>query len=173
MSQYVQALEKVAEKEMTHTVFYLVILLLITGLIWLCNYQYFKNMKTKHPQMFCSKAQKKIRRRSIWASVALTIICIGSGILLYASAQGTVSDIRKDIEERAFVTYNGEYYVYNGYNRRVFDKWMNVDLYDGGVSALAYMDSFSEWISTYQGEYEGQVVYGKNSLIVVSMEVAE
>lgn len=172
MEKYNEALEKVAEKELYFSIFWVVVLFLIIGFIWVSNYLYFKKMKNRHPKRYNSNKQIKIRRQSIYASILLSVICVGLGVFLSFVATDTISDINRDIEENAYVTYVGCYYINSDlYHSRhdLYDKWLSVD-FDNDDYAFIYMNSFLEWISTEEGQFEGKVVYGKNSLIVVDIE---
>ena len=172
MEKYNEVLEKVAEKELYFSIFWVVVLFLIIVIIWVCNYLYFKKMKNRHPKKYNSNKQIKIRRQSIYASIILSVICVGLGAFLSFDATDTISDVKRDIEENAYVTYVGGYYIDSDlYPSRhsLYDKWLSVD-FDNDDYAFIYMNSFFEWISTEEGQFEGKVVYGKNSLIVVDIE---
>lgn len=102
----------------------------------------------------------------------MTIICIGLGVFFSFDAAETISDINRDIAENAYVTYVGGYYIdSDSYSSRytLYDKWLSVD-FDNEDYAFIYMNSFFKRISTDEGRFEGKVVYGKNSLIVVDIE---
>ena len=60
MEKYKQVLEKVAEKELYFSIFWVVVLFLIIVIVWVCNYLYFKKMKNRHPKKYNSKKQIKI-----------------------------------------------------------------------------------------------------------------
>lgn len=170
MERYREVLEKIAEAELTSAVFWIVVLSIIIAVIWVCNYFFFK--KTKFRKKYSCEKQRKALRQSVWASIALSVICFGMGAISFFSAVNTISDINKDLEENTYITYAGGYYVggdshFSRYT--LFDRWLSVD-FDNGNNAFIYMDSFLEWISTEEGRFEGKVVYGKNSLIVVGIE---
>ena len=171
MQKYKDVLEKAARKELSTLIFVALILLLIIVAIWGSNYLYFNKMKKKHPTQFASKKQIKIRRQSIWASIALTVICVGVMMFFGFDVRNTISDINKDIEENAYVTYVGDYYinsVISGRRNQLYDRWLTVDL-DNYDYAYIYVNSFFNALSMEEGEFKGKVVYGKNSLIIVDM----
>ena len=172
MEMYNEVLEKVAEKELYFSIFWVVVLFLIIVIVWVCNYLYFKKMKNRHPKKYNSNKQIKIRRQSIYASIILSVICVGLGAFLSFDATDTISDVKRDIEEGAYVAYVGGYYVDSdsySLGHSLYDRWLSVD-FDNDDYAFIYMNSFFEWISTEEGQFEGKVVYGKNSLIVVDIE---
>ena len=172
MEKYNEVLEKVAEKELHFSFFLVVVLFLIIGIIWISNHLYFKKMKNRTPKKYNSNKQIKIRRQSIYASIILSVICIVLGAFLSFDAIDTISDINRDIKDNAYVTYVGGYYVDGDLYRSrhtMYDKWLTVD-FDNGDYAFIYMNSFFERISTEEGRFEGKIVYGKNSLIVVDIE---
>ena len=85
--------------------------------------------------------------------------------------RNTISDINKDIEENAYVTYVGDYYINSVISVRrnqLYDRWLTVDL-DNYDYAYIYVNSFFNALSMEEGEFKGKVVYGKNSLIIVDM----
>lgn len=167
---YNEVLENVSQKEISTAIIIAIVLAVIIGTVWCCHYFYFKGLREKHPKKYTTGRQSKIRRRSLWASIALTLICVGIGALSIYSMADTISDINKDIDENAYVAYTGNYYVRSDYVRRtLYDRWLSVT-FDNGDCALLYMNSFSEWLSTEEGWFSGTVVYGKNSQIVVSIE---
>ena len=92
MEKYKDVLEKAARKELSTLIFVALILLLIIVAIWGSNYLYFNKMKKKHPTQFASKKQIKIRRQSIWASIALTVICVGVMMFFGFDVRNTISD---------------------------------------------------------------------------------
>lgn len=172
MEMYKEILEKIAKKELSATVIWVTVLFVIIGAIWLSNYLYFKSMKNNYPRKYNSEKGRKVRCQSAWASIALTVICIGLGALLYFDTASTVLDINKDIEENTYITYDGGYYIsdvsYHSWYTP-YDNWLLVD-FDNDDCAFIHVNSFFEWISTEVGQFEGKVVYGKNSLIVVDIE---
>ena len=173
MEKYNEVLKKVAEKELYFSIFWVVVLFLIIVIVWVFNYLYFKKMRNRHPKKYNSNKQIKIRRQSIYASIILSVICVGLGAFLSFDATDTISDVKRDIEESAYVAYVGGYYIdsdlYPLRHSLYYDRWLSVD-FDNDDYAFIYMNSFFEWISTEEGQFEGKVVYGKNSLIVVDIE---
>ena len=172
METYKEILEKVAEKEWYTMIFYLVILFLITVIVWISVYIYNIKVKKIHTKKFKLEKQIRIRRNNIFASLLLTIICIGLGLGFYFDAADTVKDIKKDIEDESYVTYVGGYYIdSNSYRLKYtwYNKWWSVD-FENSNYAFIYINSLAEWTSMKEGQNEGQVVYGKNSLIVVDLE---
>lgn len=172
MVKYKEVLEEVAKKEMFSAIFWIIVFFIIIGSIWAMNYFYFKKIKKKYPKKYNSEKQVKVRRQCVWGSIALSTICLGLGALLYFIAANTVSDINKDIAENSYITYTGGYYIsghsyYTKYT--LYDGWLSVD-FDNNDYAYIYIDGFFERISTEEGSFEGKVVYGKNSLIVVDVE---
>lgn len=164
MELYQETLQKVAQKEIATAIFWVVVILLVVAIVWVSNYRFFKKKGN-------SQKQVKMRRQSIWASVALTVICVGFATLLLLNAANTVFDIHQDMEENAYITYVDGYRVTSsGYHSRttLYDQWITVD-FDNGDYGFLYMDSFFEWLTTEEGLFEGTVVYGKNSLIVVEI----
>ncbi|MBQ7817636.1 MAG: hypothetical protein IJ388_02410 [Oscillospiraceae bacterium] len=167
---YDEVLEKVSQKEISTAIIIAIVLAVIIGTVWCCHYFYFKGLRKKHPKKYSTELQIKIRRRSLWASIALTLICVSIGALSIYGVADTISDINKDIEENAYVAYTGNYYVHSDYIRRtLYDRWLSVT-FDNGDYALLYMNSFAEWLSTEEGWFSGTVVYGRNSQIVVSID---
>ena len=166
---YDEVLEKVSQKEISTAIIIAIVLAVIIGTVWCCHYFYFKGLRKKHPKKY-STEHINIRRRSLWASIALTLICVSIGALSIYGVADTISDINKDIEENAYVAYTGNYYVHSDYIRRtLYDRWLSVT-FDNGDYALLYMNSFAEWLSTEEGWFSGTVVYGRNSQIVVSID---
>ena len=169
--EYTKVLEKVAKNEIFSTVFWMIVLLVIILVIWISNYFYYKKQKKKTLN-FSSPKQVYARRKGFWASVALSVICFAMAALLCFGTVSRVSDIQKDIEDEAFITYSGKYYVTD--NVGIFDKlysskWVDVS-FENDDYALMRVDNFFELLSIEQGAFDGKVVYGKNSLIVVELE---
>lgn len=172
MEAYKGILEKTAGNELGYAILWITVLCVIIGVVWLGGCLYSKQMKKKDPKKYNSKKQEKIRRQSILASAALTVICIAFGAILYSDAANTVSEINKDIEENTYITYTGGYYVSDSTHfmkHSIFNRRLSVNFDDGG-SAFLYMNRISERVSSEEGNFQGKVVYGKNSLIVVDIE---
>ena len=171
MDEYKLALRKVAESEVMSAIVAAAVLLAIIAAVWTANYIYTRKMKRRSPKKYNSEKQIKARRKSLGATVTLTVICVGLGAVLCFGASNTVSEINRDIAESAYVTYTGGYYVSDdSYHSRckLYGRWLSVD-FDNDDCAFIYMNSLFERISTEEGQFEGTVVYGKNSLIVVDM----
>ncbi len=170
MEKYKEVLEKVAKKEFNTSIIMLAILFLIIVIVWAFNYIYLKRLKNKSHKKYNSKKQVKIRRQSLGASIILTVMCVCLGVLVFVDTADIISNINKDIEENAYITYTGEYYVYGSYTRHsLYDRWLNVT-FENDDYALMYMNDFFERISSDEGSFNGKVVYGRNSLIVVETE---
>lgn len=170
MEKYKEILENIAEKEWSFVIFWVIVLFIIIGAVWIINYFHFKKAKNKFPQKYNSKKQIKVRRQGVWASICLSVICIGMGALLFFDAAKTASDIKKDIDDNSYITYTGGYYIHDAYyTKYAMDRWLSVD-FDNGDHASVYINSFFERISVEEEKNEGKVVYGKNSLIVVDIE---
>ena len=118
--EYTKVLEKVAKNEIFSTVFWMIVLLVIILVIWISNYFYYKKQMNKHPKNYSSQKQVKARPKGFLASVALSVICFAMAALLCFGTVSRVSDIQKDIEDEAFITYSGKYYVTD--NVGIFDK---------------------------------------------------
>ena len=172
MEKYKDVLEKAARKELSTLIFVALILFLIIGVIWVSNYLHFKKMKKKLHTQFAFPKQIKVRRQSIWASIALTVICVGLMIFFGLDVRNTISDINKDIDENAYVTYVGNYCINSSLsgrrNSQLYERWLTVD-FDNYDDAYIYVNSFFDSLSIEEGEFKGEVVYGKNSLIIVDM----
>lgn len=170
--KYKEVLVAVANKEITSTVFWVIVLFILVFIIWASCYFYFKEQKNKNPKKYSLPKQIKARRKSIWAAVALSAICFVAGTFLCFNTISVVSDIKKDIKDNSLLTYRGKYYVTDDshlFQTISYSKWLSVDFVNGDY-AWVYMDSFFEWISTEEGRFDGTVVYGKNSLIVVDID---
>lgn len=170
MQKYADVLEKVAGKEWSSVILLIVVLCVFVAAAWISNHLRFRRMKKKHPAMYESKKQVKMRRQAFWALLAVSFIGVGVGAFACWDTARTVADIQKDIAEKDYITYTGAYYVSDSdYSRRqLYDRWVSVDL-ENDEYAFIYMNSWFEWIATGEGDFEGTVVYGKNSRIVVDM----
>ena len=170
MEKYKELLEAVIRKELTVLIDLTVILALIVVFIWVWCFLYFKRMKKRNLRLYNTEKQTKARRQSVYASVALTAVCALLGTFFCFDTANIIADIKKDISLGEFITYDGRYFVDSDYMRYApYDRWMSVD-FDNGDYAYLYMDNIFEFIKTEEGEFEGSVVYAKNSLIVVDME---
>ncbi len=170
MDNYRDILERVIQKEVTASVIIGAVLALIVGIVWFCHCFHFHTMKIKKPKQYNSQQQTKNRRKSMWASIGMTLVCVCLAAVVAFGTVETVSDIYQDIEENAYASFTGEYYVDNGHRPRklLYDRWLSVAFNDSDY-ALLYIDGLSEWITTETGWFQGTIVYGEHSGIVVSM----
>lgn len=172
MEQYREILEKVARQELQLVIFWSVVLIAVIGVIWTCRCLTGRKLKT----LECRTDKKrqstnKMLQQSLWAAVALTGICLVLGTVLWSSALKVRRDIRTDLECASFDTYSGVYYIQDHSSlskNRLYDRWTTVDFEQGDYAHL-YINSPLEWIQTDYGTFEGTVVYGRNSLIVVEL----
>lgn len=174
MEQYRQILEKVARQELEIAVLWSVVLVAVLAVVWVCCYLVFRKVKG----MDCrnrkkTTSQSKLLRQSSWAALALTGILLAIGGVLWGSAVRTRWNIRQDLEQDAYVTYSGSYEILDNsvFSNRLYDRWTKVDFEQG--YAHLYINSPLEWLETDYGAYEGTLVYGRNSLIVVDMQPQE
>ena len=163
MEKYIAVLERVAQKELLITIFAVTALLVVIVLVWVSNYFYFKKTKKKFPEKHNLPKQIKIRRQSILASAVLSALCVGFIAFFIFDYTGTVSDIKKDVKDSAYVTYVGDYDVF--VVRSAVNRFVPV-YFDGGY-AYMYMQNLSDKLSVETGGFNGKIVYGKNSLIIV------
>lgn len=163
MEKYKEILEEIARKETRLTFFGVLALVVVVALAWISFYLWCRKKKFK------SQKQIKMRRQSMFALIALTIIAVLLGSLTSWGTAKTVSEINKDIEDNAYIEYIGDYYIYDGaFHNRAFARYINVAL-ENGKTVTTYNNNIFEAILGDRGQSEGKVVYGKNSLIVVDI----
>lgn len=173
MEQYRQILENAARSELRVTVLYSVLLVAVSAAIWICWHFGSLKIKAKTESSRKKRAnQSKILRQSTWAAVALTGICLVIGGVMWGSAVAVRRNIRCDLAQDTYETYTGVYYIedYASVSKsRLYDRWTTVEFENGGVGYL-YINSPLKWLQTEYGTFEGTVVYGRNSLIVVDLQ---
>ena len=126
-------------------------------------------MKKEHPKQYNSEKQVKLRRQSWLAATALTVIFVAMIAFLGIRNAKQIVNIREDIEECAYITYVGDYYISpNGTPGRRSYGWRTVSFGDAGYASL-YVDYWEGWLSDV-GDFEGTVIYGEHSLIVVYID---
>ncbi len=163
MEKYKEILEEIARKETRLTFFGVLALVVVVALTWISFYLWCRKKK------FNSQKQIKTRRQSTFALITLTVIAVLLAGLTSWGTVKTVSEINKDIEDDAYIEYIGDYHIYDAdFNNMAFDRYLDVSL-ENGESALIYMNNIFERISMDEGHFEGKVVYGKNSAIVVDI----
>lgn len=169
MEQYNNILREIADKETMLSVILIIILMVILVLIWGLLYHRCVRMK-KRNGVYTLK-QIKLRRSYLTASIALSCICVVLGGLIIADSAVMACDINKDIEQGSYVTHTGGYRIKkDAYLSRklLYDRWLSVE-FDSGDMVSIYTDNVSEALRTQYGEFNGTIVYGKNSLIVVDI----
>ena len=171
MQNYIDVLNAVADKERGTVIVISVVAILLIAVIWTAILITFKKEKIKYAKLYASNSEKKDRRKAVWASVAISVICIGLSVLLNLDTVNLISDIKRDISESSYITYTGEYYISTVVRskQRLYDQWVTVDL-DNGEYVFLYMDGFKEYLQTEEGRYNGKLVYAENSLIVVEID---
>lgn len=174
MEQYRQLLERVARQELCIAVLWTVVLIAVMGAIWVCGYLNARRLKKEGGR---SKKKgrnaSKLIRQSLWAAAALTVICLVLGAVLWASALQTRWGIRLDLEQGSYVTHSGGCEIRDdGFMSKygLYDRWIVVELEDGN-GVFRYVHDPWQWMQTQYGAFEGTVVYGKNSRIVVDMQI--
>ena len=169
---YVQELEKVAKSEWASLIFWAVVLLAITVIVWIANYFYFKKQFQKHKTPARIKRTQDDYKKSKWACLALSVIIIAIGGLFSLGTISTVRDINKDIQNESFKTYNGGYFVESGLRTKAYPRVLRVYL-DNGEVVYIHNRNFIEYLKVDSGDFDGKIVYGENSLIVVEMDSRE
>ena len=95
------------------------------------------------------------------------------GILLWLGAKGTLSDIRKDLKENTYLTYEGQYTFARHDSTslkygRIDDPWFDVCLEDS--ERAIWVQLYEDESDVEPGSFEGTIVYAKNSLVVVDIQ---
>ncbi len=172
MEKFQIILEKAARQEIAVAVVWVAALLGVVALIWIGQHLAFRKQKHKAPGAYAAEKQKKLRRQSIAAATCLTVVCLGLGTVLVVGTADTVSDIRRDLEEEAYDTYCGTYHIYDESTLSkypLYCRWNKVDL-ENGAYAYLYMGSIAQWLTTDFGTFEGELVYGKHSRLLVRIQ---
>ena len=171
MQNYTDILNAVAEEETVKVIITNICLLGIVIFIWIFNYFYCKRHKGKNPKLYASEKQKSDRRKAVFAIAVVSAVCVVIGVIGSLGNIDTVSEINKDVSEQSYVTYNGEYRVMRGSEseNELYNKWASVYL-KSGEAVLIHIDSFEEYLLLEDGRYNGRIVYGENSGIVVEIE---
>lgn len=156
MEQYQEILEKVIRKEIITMAIPSIIILVVVVLIWL---QFYRD--------FCSSKKRFVK------SLMTSFIWIVLSVVLMLPALSTVTDAGKDIKEKSYKTYRGEYYIdtddmYTKYDSLI-ERWIPVELKNNEVVYL-YINNIFEEFQIFEGEYSGEIVYGQNSQIIVEIE---
>lgn len=171
MQQYDDILRKVSAKEITMAVILTVILSVLFVLTAVRSYRYYERVKKKHKSTRNAEKQMKVKKQHLAALIALICIAVGFGGFVIADAAVTACNIKKDVKQRSYVTYTGEYRVRKGVSSRhgaLYNKWVSVEL-DNLDAVYIYIDDLPEALGAEYGQFSGTVVYGENSLIVVDI----
>ena len=172
MEHYQEKLEYIIRQERISGGIWLLMLSAVLVALWVCHWLYFRKKK-QHPKAYASKKQTAVRRQTRWACAALTAICIGFGAVLWWQSASTVIRIRQDIEQHAFVTYEGDFYISEG---RDNGRWIPVELDREDLAYTSVMwrtRHIGERLTMDRGHFNGKIVYGKNSLVIVDMQFTE
>ena len=165
--KYQSILEQIASDELKSTIIITAIISVMIIVMCLCLCLYFFKCKKKSIKKYNSPKYKKRRRQSIIAAVLLSVACILLSVFLISDYAQFKSDIDKDINQKEYITYTGEFFIlkHNG----IFNRWYSVNLNDKFTSY--YISDIYDYINTSFeiGEHNGTVVYAKNSGIVVDM----
>ena len=171
MDNYTDILNDIADKECESALAVGIVTALAVVVLWTAILINFKKEKIQHPRLYASDIEKKDRVKAVLTSVVISTICIVLCALISRDTVNMISDINKDISENSYVTYTGRYCISTVVRSKgqLYDKWKTVDL-DNGKFVLLYMDNFKEYLQLDEGCYNGKIVYGVNSLIVVEID---
>ena len=112
------------------------------------------------------------RRKSLLASVALTVIAAIFGYVLCADVINLQPKINSDICENSYDTYSGGFYIQTDSWNKSYDRWVIVKL-DNGEYVYLYMNDLLESALTERGDKHGTIVYGEHSRIAVDIKEYE
>ena len=102
MQNYIDVLNAVAAQETGKIIVVSIVTILLIAVIWTAILITFKQEKIKYPKLYASDSEKKDRRKAVWASVGISVICIGLSVLLNLDTVNLISDIKKDISESSY-----------------------------------------------------------------------
>lgn len=173
MSEYQEILEKIQRQETMEYALAGVMVLIALALVWGAPYVYYSRMKKNRRKSY--ERKQKERRTSLLAQLALTAILVLFAGVIGWSFGDTCYGIQRDIEECAYESYVGEFWLEPNIARargRLYDRHQCVSLTDGEFVFL-YMDDCGEYLNTTAGAYTGKLIYGRHSQYVVSIELDE
>jgi hypothetical protein len=172
---YIEELERVLRSEWIFSCFWIALLIIMAIVVWIANYRHFKKMFQRHKSPARIKKIKEDYKKSKWACVALTAFMIGLAALFFNLNLSTIKGIKKDIENNSFETYNGGYFVeydLRPHRKSLYPREVSVYL-DYGETVYIHNRNFLEYLKVESGEFNGKIVYGENSLIVVDIDSKE
>jgi len=170
--KYAELMQGLITQTWIETVLMILIALIIMGLVWLGPVVYYKKCKPSKKKKL--KKDKKQLITNLVAQSALTLIIVILCCVMVASHFGTVSDMKKDIKENSFVTYNGEYDIERktAFRKSAFISKLWFDVHPVDIEGtedrlwfdITQKDLFEDWSG------KGTIVYGKHSGYIVSLE---
>ncbi|MBE6924960.1 MAG: hypothetical protein E7466_06995 [Ruminococcaceae bacterium] len=169
MDKYAHILQDALQEEASDLVFSVVLLFLIVAVAWIAMIAYAWKVKNQDSERYYSQWEIRIRRRGWLGCLGLTLLCSGLGVVFSIGRWNTIAEIRQDLIDESYIVYEGKGDIRGDtINSRysVDDGWLTVDL-DGDKYAFLDMDVFS----CSKGEFQGRLVYGENSLIVVDISI--
>lgn len=165
MENYISILEQIARRDLIFGIFGFVLCIAVVFGVW-GSFFYRITKKTGKKRM--TNKKKRERKRDILKSILVNFVAT---ILMALFAIGFVSlsqwdqnNYKTDIEQKTFVTYQGDYSIETNRVGRRYHQY--VVLPNGHNIRLDFIKHF--WLK--DGEYTGTVAYGKNSNIVVYID---
>ena len=163
---YSDILNKIAFKEIISLLLVIIILFSLITVVWIVSFKSFKkNHRFQHNEL-----KKQNKKKCIIGLIFLTVFSISIVLFCLFDNIKYLHKIYKDINEESYVTYSGSYYMASSAIDANPPAPTTIDIYlENNETLYLYVDLL-QWAFTIDGEYTGQIIYGKNSLIIVDMK---
>lgn len=165
MENYISILEQIARRELILGIFGVVLCIAVVFGIWgSFIYRITKKIGKKRMTNKKKRERKRDIKKSIAVNCAATIVLFVFTIALFYLAQWDQNNYKKDIEQKSFETYHGEYNIETSRIGRRYHQ--HIVLENGDFVELDDIKHF--WLK--DGEYTGTVVYAKHSNLAVYID---
>lgn len=169
IENYISILEQIARRELIIGIFGFVLCIAIVFGVW-GSFIYRITKKTGKKRMTNKKKRERKRdiKKSIAVNCAATVVMFAFTIALFYFVQWDQNNYKKDIEQKSFETYQGEYYIEtNTFRRRTGFLSPRYVVFENRDSIR--LDSY-KFFEIDDGEYTGTVVYAKHSNLAVYID---
>lgn len=163
MDSYDEVLLKIILKEKIFLACLLFVMLVILFFVWKRCYKKIKKSKIADENTI---SKPKAILKSVIAPILVTCVFAFSFTAAAKSQLKNISKINSDIDNNSYETYTGDYYIYTSENLALnnCEFWL-----DNGLTVYKKDNGIFENLTTLNMEYQGTVIYGKNSLIIVDV----
>ncbi len=174
LSGYIMDLESLINRYTILIIIKVLSVFLMLILVWLVPH-IGNPLKKKHKTKRKIKIEKANKTKTVIGQIIISGLFIIVEIFIVGNYVDTLNNLKKDLNQNAFVVYNGDAYLCDDYRRtsllfNLFVDSRNVNLGNSDDIYIIDMSMTDEGWFRDSGDFQGKITYGENSKFILKIE---